>query len=155
MIKEYTNDTLLQYLQSAVKCIPYARGITAFVLNHNYKAMYDKLTPYMEVRNNIIMKYGELQDDGTYNIEDSEKLENANSELQDYAELKISIDIIKIPEVKMADSNLTANQMMSLSWMTVPSSADDIRTILCIGDEEEEEDDSYDVKNPPKDDDRF
>lgn len=156
MLKEYTNDTLLQYLQTMVPVIHRARGVTAFVLNHNYKEIYDKVSPYMDIRNELIQKYGELQEDGSYNIEDPEKLEEANETLASYAELKLTVDIVKLPEDRMSDSNLTAGQLMSLSWMIVPSTGNDIRMALGLPIEEEPKDEEdpeeYDVKNPPADD---
>ena len=159
MIKEYTNKELSLYMKSAFNCLPFATGITAFVLNHNYKEIYDKITPYIDKRNEIIQKYGEEQEDGSYAIITAENIEKADAELKDYDELKISMDIIKLPETKMADSGLTAAQMMSLSWMTMHSSAEDIRTMLCIKDDDDDEEEekssgSYDVTKPP-DDDRF
>ena len=156
MLKEYTNDTLLQYLQTMVPVIHRARGVTAFVLNHNYKEIYDKVSPYMDIRNELIQKYGELQEDGSYNIEDPEKLEEANEKLASYAELKLTVDIVKLPEDRMGDSNLTAGQLTSLSWMIVPSTGNDIRMALGLPIEEElkdeEDPEEYDVKNPPADD---
>ena len=56
----------------------------------------------------------------------------------------------------MSDSNLTASQLMSLSWMIVPSTGNDIRMALGLPIEEETKDEEdpeeYDVKNPPADD---
>ena len=156
MIKEYTNKELSLYMKSAFNCLPFATGITAFVLNHNYKEIYDKVSPYMDIRNELIQKYGELQEDGSYNIEDPEKLEEANEKLASYAELKLTVDIVKLPEDRMSDSNLTAGQLMSLSWMIVPSTGNDIRMALGLPIEEETKDEEdpeeYDVKNPPADD---
>ena len=154
-LKEYSNDTLTQYLKSAVACLSNATGITGFVLNHNYTAIFEKVKPYLNVRNEIIEKYGEEADDGSFIIVDDEKLEQANKELQDYADLKISVDIVKIPEEKTLESGLTSAQLMSLSWMIKSNSSDDLRTLLCIPDydaEEEETADSYDPKEPVTDD---
>lgn len=154
-LKEYSNDTLTQYLKSAVACLQNASGITGFVLNHNYTTIFEKVKPYLNVRNEIIEKYGEEADDGSFIIVDDEKLEQANKELQDYADLKISVDIVKIPEEKTLESGLTSAQLMSLSWMIKSNSSDDLRTLLCIPDydaEEEETADSYDPKEPVTDD---
>lgn len=157
MIKEYTNDQLLTYLKSTMTCLPYAKGITGFVLNHNYKEIFEKTKEYLDLRNTVIKKYGEVTDDGTYEIIDDEQLEKANAELADYGELKVSVDIIKIPEEKTVESNLTAAQLMSLSWMIKSNTADDIRSILCIPDYDEDEEetktaDKYDPKEPVTDD---
>ena len=153
MIKEYTNDQLTTYLKSAMNCLPYAKGVTGFVLNHNYKEIFEKIKEYLDLRNTVIQKYGEQMEDGTYEITDEEQLEKANKELADYGDLKISVDIVKIPEEKTVESNLTAAQLMSLSWMIKSNSADDLRTILCIPDFDEEEEtakdtDKYDPKEP-------
>lgn len=156
MIKEYTNDQLTTYLKSAMNCLPYAKGVTGFVLNHNYKEIFEKIKEYLDLRNTVIQKYGEMSEDGTYEIVDEERLEKANKELEDYGALKVSVDIVKIPEEKTVESNLTAAQLMSLSWMIKSNSADDLRTILCIPDFDEEETenksaDRYDPKEPVTD----
>ena len=88
-------------------------------------------------------KYGEEREDGTYEIIEEEQLDKANKELADYGDLKVSVDIVKIPEEKTVESNLTAAQLMSLSWMVKSNSADDLRTILCIPDFDEEEEVIY------------
>ena len=157
MVKEYTNDQLTNYLKSAISCLPYAKGITGFVLNHNYTEIFNKIKEYLDLRNVVIKKYGEEMEDGTYEIIDEEQLEKANKELADYGDLKVSVDIVKIPEEKTVESNLTAAQLMSLSWMVKSNSADDLRTILCIPDFDEEEEDKktadrYDPKEPVTDD---
>ena len=153
MIKEYTNSQLLEYVQSMIKVLPYAHGVTAFILNHNYKNIYSKIEDYMNTRNEIIEKYGELNEEGSYTIMESEKLEKANEELSAYSEILQSVDIVKVPESRMADSGLLAPQMMAISWMIMPSSSDDIRAALHIADEEEEAvaNGSYDVTKPPED----
>lgn len=157
MIKEYTNDQLTTYLKSAMNCLPYAKGVTGFVLNHNYKEIFEKIKEYLDLRNTVIQKYGEEMEDGTYEIIDKENLEKANKELEDYGSLKISIDIVKIPEEKTVESNLTAAQLMSLSWMIKSNTSDDLRTILCIpdfdeDDAEEEVATKYDPRDPVTDD---
>ena len=106
MIKEYTNDQLTTYLKSAMNCLPYAKGVTGFVLNHNYKEIFEKIKEYLDLRNTVIHKYGEEMEDGTYEVIDEKNLEKANKELEDYGSLKISIDIVKIPEEKTVESNL-------------------------------------------------
>ena len=156
MIKEYTNKQMTTFLKSAMTCLPYAKGITGFVLNHNYKEIFEKTKEYLDLRNAVIKKYGEEAEDGSYEIIDDEQLAKANKELADYDELKVSVDIIKIPEEKTVESNLSAAQLMSLSWMIKSNTADDIRSILCIPDFDEDEEEtaagSYDPKEPVTDD---
>lgn len=157
MIKEYTNDQLTTYLKSAMNCLPYAKGVTGFVLNHNYKEIFEKIKEYLDLRNIVIQKYGEMTDDGTYEITDEEQLQKADKELSDYGSLKVSVDIVKIPEEKTVESNLTAAQLMSLSWMIKSNTSDDLRTILCIpdfdeDDAEEEVATKYDPRDPVTDD---
>lgn len=155
MIKEYTNTELINYLNSASLCLRQAKGVTGFVLKHNYQAIYTKIQPYMELRNQVIMKYGELAEDGEYHIIDEEQLAKANAELKDYDDLTMSVDIIKLPEEKTVDSNLTAAQLMALTWMIKSNDADTIRAILGIEDEDEEDTsttaNSYDPREPVDD----
>ena len=157
MIKEYSNNELTRYLRSAVNCLSNAKGVTGFVLNHNYKEIFGKIQPYLELRNNVIAKYGEQQEDGEFIIVDEEQQAKANKELADYGELKVSVDIVKIPEEKTIESGLTAAQLMSLTWMIKDNSADDIRSMLCIEDFDADDSDNetantYDPKGPVTDD---
>lgn len=151
MIKEYTNTELINYLNSASLCLRQAKGVTGFALKHNYQEIYSKVQPYLELRNRVIMKYGEQSEDGEYHIIDDEQLAKANAELEAYNDLKLSVDIIKLPEEKTADSNLTAAQLMALTWMIKPKSSDYIRTILGIEDEDEDDDTPVATKYDPRD----
>lgn len=160
MIKEYTNDQLLGYMQDLIVVSPYATGVTAFVIHHNFKEISSKIQEYLDIRNSIIEKYGEPNPAiGGYTIVDEDKLEEANNELSPYADLKVSVDIIKLPESKVVDSNLTSGQLNKIEWMITRSSAADIRSVLGIIDVdeedaklEEESDNSYDPKSPITDD---
>lgn len=161
-MSKYTADTLFSYLKTAMPCVSQSKGLTAFVLAHNYKTIYNTLEDYINLRNKIVMEYGERGEDGEYYITDEEKLEKANKELDDYAHIEYEVDIIKIPEIKAIDSGLSASQLMSLNWMIKPSSADDIRSILGLDESDstleaepsEEKPHHYDPKEPI-DDDRF
>lgn len=164
MIRPYTNAQLFEFINGAVSCM-HATGVTGFVLMHNYKKIYNLLEDYNEIRNHIIMKYGSVNESGTYSIDDPDKLAAATIELADYDNLIQEVDIIKIPEYKLVDSGLTAKQMMAISWMLDQAPNDSIRHILGLTDSEfdnefdcdDDDDESdegyhYDVKNPPKDD---
>lgn len=162
MIKEYTNDQLFGYMQDLIAVSTSVSGVTSFVVHHNYKEIINKISEYIDLRNSIIEKYGEPNEVGGYSIVDNEKMDLANKELDDYGSLKVSVDIIKLPESKMIDSNLTPAQLNRISWMITRSSAADIREALGIIDVDKEDADfdesqsaeKYDPKNPV-DDDRF
>lgn len=150
MIKTYTNLELFNLLQNSASCLN-TPGIVGFVLSHNYNNIYAILEDYIENRNKIVEKYGEPTDDG-FQITDNEKLETASKELDDYDSLTHNIDIVMLPESRIANSNLSATQIMAISWMVSKSSNDDIRAALGIMEEEKaNEGEHYDVTKPPKD----
>ena len=148
MIKTYTNLELFNLLQNSTSCLN-TPGVVGFVLSHNYNNIYAILEDYIENRNKIVEKYGERTDDG-FQITDSKKMEIASKELDDYDSLTHDIDIVMVPESRIANANLSATQFMAISWMVTKSSNDDIRAALGIVEEKPDEGEHYDVTKPPE-----
>lgn len=108
----YTLDSFLTSLTNALD----ADGKVAFAVAHNYRIIKDKITEYTDKKSEIIHKYGK-EVDGVITITDDEKLAEANKELTEFAEMEVSVDILKIPEIAFENCNLNARQIVELSWM--------------------------------------
>lgn len=108
----YTLDTFLTALTDALD----ADGKVAFVVAHNYRIIKEKITEYTDKKAEIIRKYGE-EVNGSITITDDEKLAEANKELHEFAEMEVSVDILKIPESAFETCNLNARQIINLGWM--------------------------------------
>lgn len=108
----YTLDLWLGSLTDALN----STGKVAFAVAHNYRVIKEALTEYTTKKDEIIRKYGE-ENEGVFTITDEEKLEEANKELSEFAEMKVAVDILKIHEAAFEDAGLTALQMLNLEWM--------------------------------------
>lgn len=152
MKKKYTMAQIVEMNESANSCAFQAKNVLAFVLRHNMTLLAPIAAEFNTKRDEIIIKYHDSEENGVYMITDEEKLAKANEDLKQYSEVKVSLDLVVIPEKNAFDSGLSAIQLASLSWMIKSSSSDDIRTLLGITeDEEEASDEPYDPKEPVDD----
>lgn len=108
----YTLDVWMETLKPMLE----TTGLIGFAVAHNYRVVNDALNEYAEKKNDIIKKYGE-EKDGMITIVDDEKLAEAEKELSDFAAMEVAVDVMKVPESALADSGLTARQMIEIDWM--------------------------------------
>lgn len=114
---KYTYFNLSQYKTSLDSIVDKVSGKTAFVVARNLRLINDEVEEYRKKTEEIVRKYGEEQDDGMIRIVDPEKVKKADEEYVGISNLEISVDILKIEENDLMNTNLTAREMMAIDWM--------------------------------------
>lgn len=112
-----TNIQYHQYLNILTDHLD-CKGRVGFAIAHNYKIIDNAIQDYLQARTDIIKKYGDVQDDGSYIITDEEKLTTANAEFAEISSLEIELDITMVDEKDFMNCpELTARDMILLDWM--------------------------------------
>lgn len=88
-----------------------------FYIQSNFKALRIFIESLINERNRIVAHYGHQNDDGMFQITDSETLVKANEELDELLSLEATLDIKEIPLSWLENVNLTLEQMEILSFM--------------------------------------
>ena len=117
---KYTNIQLDTYMNVLSQCLD-ANGVVGFAIAHNFRKIKDQIKEYIDKKNEIIRKYGETRPNGDIAISDPEKLDLANNELEQYAKLEVSCDIMKVEEEAFRDCGLSARHILALDFMTKPT----------------------------------
>lgn len=108
---------LSNYLDSLNMVLDKVSGKAAFVVARNHRLIEPEVKTYNDKVNEIIRKYGDEQDDGTIRIVDPEKIAKADEEYIGISNLEISLDILKINEHDIENSNMTAREILAIDWM--------------------------------------
>lgn len=157
MTKNHKISDIMYMSQSAYEASFAARGVAAFVINHNMTVLEPTVKEANAKRDEIIRKYADTEEDGVSRITGEENLKKANEEFSAYQDIEVPLDLVIIPETKLSDSNLTPQQITSIKWMIKSVSSDDFRAAFGLVDEEAEEakkkeETKYDPKAPMNDD---
>lgn len=94
------------------------KGVVGFKIARNLRMIDEELKEYYSVRNDLFQKYGEEVNGQLVINRDSENYPLFMKEIQPYDEQEISIEFRKITEDELAESELTAEQML-LIWEMV------------------------------------
>ena len=89
-----------------------------FYLQKNITALMAMATELEQSRNDILAKYGSYNsEEGNYNFEDDEKLNQANAELTDLFELEQEVPIYEISLEDFGNVELDTTQVQAISYM--------------------------------------
>lgn len=113
---EYTYAQLDAWMSNLAACTN-ATGKVGFAIARNYRRIRDAIQEYIDKKDEIIVKYGEMQSNGSYIITDADKLKDAEAELNEYSSIKVECDFVKIPDEAFENTDLTAAQMLALEFM--------------------------------------
>lgn len=160
MIITKTNAEWLDCIQD-LNAVANCAGVTAFAVNHNFNTIYNTISDYVEMRNQIISMYGSLDENGQISISDPEMIGKAEAQLAPFDDLEVSLDIVMLPEDHLIKSNILLAQMRRIRWMIKSIPTELAKSI--VGDIEEEEEvtpdaqpadegEHYDPKEPVTDD---
>lgn len=104
-------DTLLNVLNTMLQ----TKGIVGFKIARNYRMINDELKEYNEKKLELFEKYGR-EENGKLIIEkDSENYPLFLQEIKPYEEQEVEFNFRMITEEELAESELTAEQMLILS----------------------------------------
>lgn len=91
-------------------------GSLSYAIAKNIRKMQEELKEYLEVKYDLIQKYGELTDN-KYQITDQDKIRDYAEEIQDIAQIEQTVDLIKISPKLFDRINITVEEIMALEFM--------------------------------------
>lgn len=91
-------------------------GSLSYAIAKNIRKMQEELKEYLEVKYDLIQKYGELTDN-KYQITDQDKIRDYAEEIQDIAQIEQTVDLIKISPELFDHINITVEEIMALEFM--------------------------------------
>lgn len=100
-----------------------ATGVLGFAIARNYRKVSDEIVEYIDRRNDLITKYGkdEIGKDGKptgrkYIDANSDNLKKFAEELQKYADIEVSVDVMTVSLDEIGDQ-LKAKDIVELEMM--------------------------------------
>ena len=106
-------DTLLNILSTMLE----TKGIVGFKIARNYRMIEDELKEYIQKKQELFMKYGNEVEGKLIIEKDSENYPLFLQEIKPYEEQEVEFNFRKITEEELAQSELTAAQMLLLGEM--------------------------------------
>ena len=93
-------------------------GKLAYAIARNIRKITSELIEYNEIRNNLIEKYGEVNDNGRYTISvGTEAFNKFVNDIGEYTLIEHEVDICEVDEETICNSSLTAEEMLQLDFM--------------------------------------
>lgn len=119
--KNLTNNEIytiaMQLLETEVAQLNISLPVKVnFYLQKNIASIIDMAKEIEKARNEILQKYGTLNEEGNYTL-DEQKVEEANKELIDLFALEQEVPIYEISLDAFNDTELTSNQVKAITYM--------------------------------------
>ena len=93
-------------------------GKLAYCISRNIRKLNTELKEYLDVKNNCIEKYGELSEDGLYSLKlASSKYKEYLTEMKQYDNIEIEVDIMTIDAEQIYESTLNASEMLLIDFI--------------------------------------
>lgn len=110
-MKTNTANMLKNFLESiANECT----GKLGYAVARNIRLLSTELTEYNDRRNELIRKYG-VENDGVISVENgSEGFYKLMEEMKEYEDIEINIELMKVSEDTLSNSNISADKMLVL-----------------------------------------
>ena len=110
-----TNDLIytgIQILQNVSE-----KGKLGYACARNLRKLRDAGKEFLEKRDELVMKYGTLNEDGTLYMLPKEKVKDFNDELSEYMNIEHEVDIMQVDEETFCSGTLDNKVMYDLYWM--------------------------------------
>jgi hypothetical protein len=93
-------------------------GKVGYVVSYNMRKLSAEVPEYEKMRDEIIEKYGEKDENGVARIQiGTEAFDKFSEEMKQYDEMSFEINILKVNPEDLESSDLTAKEMISISFM--------------------------------------
>lgn len=113
-----TNATMSLHLNSLTVLSKKVKGKLAYGVARNIRKLTNELTEYEEIKNNYIMEHGTESEDGRFSIDlKSEEYKKFLEFIKEFLLIEHDVDIFMISEEEIFNSDLTADEILSLDFM--------------------------------------
>ena len=104
----------VEIIKSVLETMLDTKGIVGYKIARNLRMINEELIEYENVKRELFRKYGREENNQLIIDRDSENYPLFLGELKPYQEQEVEFDFKKITEEELAESGLSANQMMFL-----------------------------------------
>ena len=112
------NIEMSNYLSALNNVADKVNGMLAYSVARNIRKLETELTEYLKVKNDTIVKYGVLGEDGISRIEiGTPQCEQFLDEMKQYDEIEHDVDLYIVEASLLQESNLNAKEIMSIDFM--------------------------------------
>lgn len=111
---KFTNEQMFQNI--IVMHGLHETGRLGYAIARNLRKMTDAAKEYLDIRENLLSKYGTDQGDGSYFVP-PENTEAFKNDIQDYATIEHDVDVFHVTENEFISGNMDSDQMYVLDWM--------------------------------------
>lgn len=94
-------------------------GRLGYAIARNRRKLIDESKEYMDIREEILKKYGNENGEGQYYIP-KEKTADFSNEISEYSGIEHDVDVFQVSEDEFMSGDLDSNQMFTLDWMIAP-----------------------------------
>lgn len=114
-----TNNQMNIYAYALKKLFNKTEGKLSYVISKNYRVMANELQEYEEIRNQIIEKYGDLDEEsGNYILSvNSDGFKNFVEDMKPYDDIECEVNILMLKPEDLYSSTLTAQDISDISFM--------------------------------------
>lgn len=113
-----TNKDAETYYNNLMSISDKITGKFAYIVSRNIRKLNTELKEYLDIKNDCIKKYGEEGEDGIYSLRaDSPKFNDYLTEMSQYDNIDIEVDIMKVNSDVICESPLTASEMLLVDFM--------------------------------------
>ena len=106
--------TQAENIKSVLETMLETKGIVGYKIARNLRMINEELVEYEDVKRELFRKYGREENNQLIIDKDSENYPLFLAEFKPFQEQEVEFDFKKITEDELAESGLSANQMMFL-----------------------------------------
>ena len=111
----HITDLYLKHIKDSDK--PYLPAKINFILSQNFKKLIKIRDDIDQTKKDVILHYGRVDESGNYQIVDSEKLQQAQKELDALSLMEANIDYTSIPLKDIEEIEFSPGQFEAIEWM--------------------------------------
>lgn len=117
-MKKLTNIEMSNHLMALKNISGKVSGKLAYAVSRNMRKLANEVFEFDEIRNKLINKYGEKNDDGIFAIKiGSDSYNKFIKEISEFTDIEHEVDIYSVKSEILYNSDLNADEMLQLDFM--------------------------------------
>lgn len=112
------NSEISFYTQNLQNISTKVSGKLAYIIARNLRKLVDEIKEYEQIKNDLIVKHGTVNDDGVSFINiNTPEYKDFLKEINEYANIEQEVNLLKINPEDLYSSTLTAQEILSIDFM--------------------------------------
>lgn len=122
---ELTNIEISNHINALNQIKTKVTGKLGFIVAKNLRKLINEFSEFECVRNQLINKYGTVDEQGTFGIKAGTEAYNSFlKEIQEYYDIKQDVSILKVDVDTICNSSLNADEILKLDFMIIDDEQD-------------------------------